>query len=223
MEILSPDSRNKNKEQPDSGTLAEGSACFMSVIFGAMIALSFVYAACAGTMDALSESVMSSASSAVELLLTLCGMICMWSGFMEIARRAGLTEKLSRFLSPLLSRLFPDIPRECEAFSYMTMNISANLLGLGNAATPLGLEAMRRLRALSDSDTASDSMVTFVVMNTASIQLLPTTVAALRHSYGARQPFDIILCVWVCSAAALAVGLISSAILRRRSCSTLSR
>jgi spore maturation protein A len=98
----------------------------------------------------------------------------------------------------------------------MAMNISANLLGLGNAATPLGLNAMRELRRLDDGDTASDSMVTFVVMNTASIQLLPTTVAALRRSYGSSNPFDVLVCVWITSALALAAGLLSSRFFSRR-------
>lgn len=195
----------------------------LGYIFGGMIALSFVFSAFAGNMEELSTGVLNSAGDAVQLLLTLTGMMCMWSGFMEIARRSGLMQRLARVLSPLLSRLFPDIERDSEAFSYITMNVSANLLGLGNAATPLGLSAMKKLRERSGSDTASDSMVTFVVMNTASIQLLPTTVASLRHSYGSQSPFDIIICVWVCSLVALCVGLVSSAILRRRTCRMLSR
>lgn len=195
----------------------EGSVVtILSYIFSAMIALSFVFAIFAGDVAQLSEGVLNSAEDAVMLLIKLSGMMCMWSGFMEIAKRSGLMKKLSRLLSPLLSRLFPDVGRDSDAFSYITMNVSANLLGLGNAATPLGLSAMCQLRALSDSDTASDSMVTFVVMNTASIQLLPTTVATLRHSYGSHSPFDIIVCVWITSAIALAVGLLTSRLLTRR-------
>ena len=131
----------------------------------------------------------------------------MWSGIMAIAKDAGLTEKLSRLFAPMLKKLFPDIDEHSDAFSYISMNISANLLGLGNAATPLGISAMRELKNTSQSNIATDSMVTFVVMNTASIQLLPTTVAVLRRSYGSASPFDVIFCVWISSAAALAVGL----------------
>lgn len=191
----------------------------MSYIFGAMIALSFIYALCAGNVGALSEGIPEAAANAVELLISISGMLCMWSGFMRIARDCGLIEKLSLLLAPLLRRLYPDVEPQSEVFGNISTNISANLLGLGNAATPPGLSAMRGMKRLG-CDTASDSMVTFVIMNTASIQLIPTTVAALRKSYGSAQPFDIILCVWVTSIAALTVGLLSSrlftAISRRR-------
>ena len=185
----------------------------MSYIFGAMIALSFLYAVISGNLSQLSSGIPEAATSAVELLISISGMLCMWSGFMRIAKDCGLIDKLARLFAPFLKRLYPDVAPESDAFRYISMNISANLLGLGNAATPLGLSAMRELRRINNSDTASDSMVTFVVMNTASIQLIPTTVAALRKSYGAQQPFDILLCVWMTSMTALAVGLISSRII----------
>ena len=188
---------------------------WMAYVFGVMIAVSFVFSLVTGSLSELSSGILDSADSAVELLIAISGMLCMWSGFMRIAKDCGLIEKLSRLFAPVLRRLYPDVAVESEAFRYMSMNISANLLGLGNAATPLGLNAMRELRRLNDSNTASDSMVTFVIMNTASIQLIPTTVAALRKSYGAQQPFDILLCVWITSAAALAVGLLSSSLIRR--------
>ena len=192
----------------------------MSYIFGVMIALGFLYALISGNMGALSEGIPEAAASAVELVISVSGMLCMWSGFMRIARDCGLTEKLAGLLAPLLRRLFPDVEPDSEAFGYISLNISANLLGLGNAATPPGLNAMRELRKRSGSDIASDSMITFVVMNTASIQLVPATVAALRKSFGSTQPFDIIICVWITSAVALTVGLASSklisALTRRR-------
>lgn len=182
----------------------------MSYIFGVMIALGFLYALISGNMGALSSGIPEAAASAVELLISVSGMLCMWSGFMRIAKDCGLTEKLAGLLAPLLRRLFPDIEPDSKAFGYISLNISANLLGLGNAATPPGLNAMRELRKRSGSDIASDSMITFVVMNTASIQLVPATVAALRKSFGSAQPFDIIICVWITSAVALTVGLASS-------------
>ena len=192
----------------------------MSYIFGVMIALGFLYALISGNMGALSAGIPEAAASAVELVISVSGMLCMWSGFMRIARDCGLTEKLAGLLAPLLRRLFPDVEPDSEAFGYISLNISANLLGLGNAATPPGLNAMRELRKRSGSDIASDSMITFVVMNTASIQLVPATVAALRKSFGSTQPFDIIICVWITSAVALTVGLASSklisALTRRR-------
>ena len=188
----------------------------MSYVFGVMLTASLAYALVAGNAGTLSQGLMDAAGSAIELLISISGMLCMWSGFMRIAKDCGLIEKLSRLFAPLLRKLYPDVPAESEALRYISMNISANLLGLGNAATPLGLNAMRQLRKLHDSDTASDSMVTFVVMNTASIQLLPTTVAALRKSCGSQNPFDILICVWITSALALSAALISSKLITRR-------
>ena len=188
----------------------------VSYIFGAMLTVSLVFSLIAGDVSALSQGIMDAAAAAIELLLSICGMLCMWSGFMRIAKDSGLIDRLSHLCSPVLRRLYPDVPPESDAFRYISMNISANLLGLGNAATPLGLNAMRELRRLSDSDMASDSMVTFVIMNTASIQLLPTTVAALRKSFGSEHPFDILVCVWITSALALTAALISSRLIMRR-------
>lgn len=188
----------------------------MSYVFGAMIAGGFLYALFSGGLSALSTGILDSAGDAIQLLISISGMLCMWSGFMRIAKDCGLIEKLSRLFAPVLRHLYPDVEPESDAFRYMSMNISANLLGLGNAATPLGLSAMRELKKRSDTDTATDSMITFVVMNTASIQLIPTTVAALRKSYGSQQPFDILVCVWLTSAAALTAGLLSSRLISRR-------
>ena len=185
----------------------------MAYVFGMMFTGSLIFALLTGSVGELSEGLLDSASSSVELMISITGMLCMWSGFMRIAKDCGLIDKLSALFAPLLRRLYPDVDVDSDAFRYISMNISANLLGLGNAATPLGLNAMRELRKLSDSDTASDSMITFVVMNTASLQLLPTTVAALRKSFGSAQPFDILTCVWMTSAAALAAGLISAKLL----------
>ncbi len=188
----------------------------ISYIFAGMITLSFVYAAVSGNMSALSQSVIDGAKEAVELLITLCGIMCMWSGFMEIANKGGLTKVFSKILAPVIKRLFPDVDEQSDAFSYITMNISANLLGLGNAATPLGLSAMRELKGERRLDTATDSMVTFVVLNTASIQLLPTTVASLRASFGSKSPFDVIFCVWISSIISVLVGLILAKTLKGR-------
>ena len=188
----------------------------VSYIFAGMIVLSFVYAAFSGNMAALAASVTDGAKEAVELLVTLCGIMCMWSGFMEIANKGGLTKIFAKIFSPLIKRLFPDVSEDSEAFSYITMNMSANLLGLGNAATPLGLSAMRELKGGRRLDTATDSMVTFVVLNTASIQLLPTTVASLRASYGSKSPFDVIFCVWISSLVSVCVGLFFAKTLKGR-------
>ena len=187
----------------------------MSYVFGAMIAISFVYAIVSGNIDQMSTGIPEAAGSAVELLISISGMLIMWSGFMRIAKDCGLIEKLSKVFAPLLRRLYPDVAVDSDAFRYISMNISANLLGLANAATPLGVKAMSELKKHSIGNRATDSMVTFVLMNTASIQLIPTTVAALRKSYGSNQPFDVLLCVWITSAAALTAALLSSTLIRR--------
>ena len=187
----------------------------MSYVFGAMIAVSFVYALFSGSLAQMSTGIPEAAGSAVELLISISGMLIMWSGFMRIAKDCGLIEKLSEWFAPLLKRMYPDVDTDSDAFRYISMNISANLLGLGNAATPLGIKAMNELKKRSPGNTATDSMVTFVLMNTASMQLIPTTVGALRKSYGSQQPFDILLCVWITSAAALTAALASSCLIRR--------
>lgn len=191
----------------------------LSYIFVFMIVVSVAGAVAFGNTDELSASIMDGAAQAIQLMISLCGMMCLWSGVMEVAKECGLTQKLSKLFAPLLNKLFPDVKEDSRAFSYMCMNISANLLGMANAATPLGLSAMKELKADMTDEKASDSMINFVVMNTASIQLLPTTVAALRSTYGSAQPFDIIFCVWVTSIVALIVGLTVSKIcckLRRK-------
>lgn len=179
----------------------------ISYIFVVMIAVSVIGSVILGTTAEVSGAVMDGAQSAVELIISICGMMCLWSGIMQVAKEAKLTQKLSKLFAPLLSRLFPDVSKDSKAFSLICMNVSANLLGLANAATPLGLQAMQELKAQSDTDVATDSMVNFVVLNTASIQLLPTTVAAMRDALGSHSPYDVIFCVWITSVVALFSGL----------------
>lgn len=181
----------------------------MNYIWAGMMVLSLIFAFLTGNTKAVSDAVLTGATDAVELIISILGILCFWSGLMEIAKRAGLTDMLARLFSPLLSPLFPDVPKESEAMRYMSLNISANLLGLGNAATPFGIEAMKELQRLNPiRDRASDSQLLFVVMNTASIQLLPTTLCAYRATYGSEKPFEILHCVWITSVIALAAGII---------------
>lgn len=134
--------------------------------------------------------------------------MCLWSGLMNIAIESGFTQVMSRLFAPLLRPLFPKLDKKSDAFNSITMNISANLLGLGNTATPFGLRAMEQLHTLNNKSTiASNEMVVFVVMNTASLQLLPTTLASLRQAYGSSNPFEVIVPIWISSVCALAVGL----------------
>ncbi len=180
----------------------------MNYIWAGMMFISLAVALITGSTKEVSDALLTGASDAVELLLGILGIMCFWSGLMEIAKRAKLTDMLARIFSPVLSRLFPNIPKNSEAMRYMSLNISANLLGLGNAATPFGLEAMKELQKINPiRDRATDSQLLFVVLNTASLQLLPTTLGAYRASYGSEKPFEIIPCVWITSVAALAVGI----------------
>lgn len=163
---------------------------------------SLFFAAFGGKMGEMSGAMLDKSGEAVELVLSLCGVICFWSGMMKIAERAGLVDKLARLLSPVVSFLFKGIEKGGKAAGLITMNIAANILGLGNASTPLGIAAMK---AIADEDksfdgsAASDNMIMLAVLNTASLQIIPTTASALRAAKGAAKPFDILPCVWIVS------------------------
>ena len=170
----------------------------MSVIWTGMVVLSVAYGLFAGNGPAVAAAAVEGAAAAVELCITMAGVMCLWMGVMEVMKRAGLAEKLSKLLRPILCRLYPDFKRDRETMDAISANVSANLLGLGNAATPLGIQAARRM-ATRTPGVASDSLCMLVVCNTASIQLIPTTVAALRLSAGCATPFDILPAVWLAS------------------------
>lgn len=155
----------------------------LNFIWSGIIVISVLCSVFLGNTGNLSKSLIESGSSSIELILTMAGILCLWSGIMKIAVESGLTAVFAKIFSPLLRPLFPKLDKNSDAFKSITMNISANLLGLGNAATPFGLKAMEQLHTLNNkSSTASNEMVIFVVMNTASLQLLPTTLAALRQA-----------------------------------------
>ncbi|WP_052446848.1 nucleoside recognition domain-containing protein [Candidatus Soleaferrea massiliensis] len=182
----------------------------MTWIFAGMIIISVVFALFTGRIEQVSQAAIGEASSAVELCLALMGTICFWNGLMKVADKAGLTEKISRLFSPVTKRLFKDLKSGGAAMKMVCMNMSANLLGLGNAATPLGIAAMREMEnECGASESASNAMIMFVVLNTASLQLIPTTVAALRLKNGSANPFDILPAVWVSSIASVASGVIA--------------
>lgn len=186
----------------------------MSVIWFLMVMLSIVSALLNNCTKVLGTSVLEGAASAITVSLSLAGSLCLWSGLLRVMERAGLTARLSQLLAPLLSRLFPETARDPEAMGHISANVSANLLGLGNAATPAGIAAAKRMRQLSGSDTASHELCRLIVLNTASIQLLPTTVAAVRAAAGCENPFDILPAVWLTSVCALAAGLVAARILQ---------
>lgn len=188
----------------------------LSYIWGFLIIISLICAFFTGNTSALAEGTLQGASDAITLLLTMAGIMCLWSGVMEIGERCGFTKAVSKILSPVLSLLFKGLDKSSKAYKSICMNISANLLGLGNAATPFGLAAMSELDTLNNRDeTASNEMILFVVMNTASIQLLPTMIGTLRQSFGSKTPFDILPAVWISSACALSVALILAVIFNK--------
>ena len=186
----------------------------MSVIWAAMVAVSVVCALCTGRIDAVASGALEGAAAAVELCLSMMGVMCLWMGVMEIMRRAGLSEKLARLLRPVLRWLYPDFAGDKAVMDNVAANVSANLLGLGNAATPLGMEAARLMSKRSPG-VASDSLCVLVVCNTASIQLIPTTVASVRAAAGCATPFDILPAVWFASAISLTVGITAAKLMAR--------
>ena len=167
-----------------------------------------------GTRGGLAPAALEGAGEAIQLGISMAGVLCLWMGVMEVMQRAGLAEKLARLLHPVLRRLFPDFARDRGTMDTIAANVSANLLGLGNAATPLGLEAARRMSRRTPG-VAGDSLCMLVVCNTASIQLIPTTVAAVRMAAGCQTPFDILPAVWVTSALSVLTGIGAAKLLAR--------
>lgn len=182
----------------------------MRYVIFVIICLSFIFSAVTGKMSELSAAVLTSCKDAVTLCISLCGTVCLWSGVMKVVERSGAVKKLSVVFARPLALLFPDIDRKGVAMQYIIMNFISNLLGLGNASTPLGIKAMNELKKEQNAGkTATRSMIMLVVMNTASVQFFPSTIAAIRASYGSSSPADIVPCVWIVSAIALGISVMS--------------
>lgn len=186
----------------------------MTWVWTGMVVLSVGYGILTGTVSAVGNAAMEGAAAAVELCLNMAGVICLWSGIMAVMKASGLSDGLSRLFRPVLSRLLPRASRDPETLAALSGNVSANLLGLGNAATPLGIRAARYMARGCDG-RASDELCLLVVLNTASIQLLPTTVAGVRSALGSDAPFDILPAVWLASALSVTAGLLSAKFLSR--------
>ncbi len=178
----------------------------LSFVCSAMLVISVLCGLFTGSGPALAAAVSEGAQAAVELALSLAGTICLWSGLSKVMEQIGATKALAQLFRPLLKLLFPEACREADTIGAISANFTANLLGLGNAATPLGLVAVKKLAKKAKSGVPTHEMCRFIILNTASVQLLPVTVAALRAAAGAEQPFDILPCVWLTSVCALAVG-----------------
>lgn len=189
----------------------------LNIIWPIFIIISVIYALIAGNIQHVSNEIFDSATSAVELTLTFFGTICLWNGLMEIAKNTSLINKLTKSLKPFVHFLFPELKNNKQAQEEISMNMVANLLGLGNAATPLGLKAMQTMqKENSEKETLTNSMAMFIVINTASMQLIPTNVIAIRSSLGSQEPSNIILQVWIATVIAATVGIISTKILMKR-------
>ena len=165
----------------------------VNIIWVLITVIGILFAMINGTMEEVNDAIFKGASEAVTLCIGLISVLVFWLGIMKIAEDAGLLEKLSQLFRPFVKRLFPEIPKDHPAMGYILSNMMANLFGLGNAATPLGIKAMEELKELNGGkDEASRSMITFLVINTASITLIPTTVIAIRMNYNAESPTDIV-------------------------------
>ncbi len=186
----------------------------MALIWTGMVGAAFLCALATGNAGALAGAALEGAAAAVQLCISMAGILCLWMGIMEIMRRAGMLEGLARLLRPILGRLFPEFRRDEEVMGAIAGNVSANLLGLGNAATPLGIEAARKM-ARKTPGVAGDSLCMLVVCNTASIQLIPSTVAGVRMAAGSAAPFDILPAVWLASVISVAVGICAAKLLAR--------
>lgn len=176
--------------------------------------LSVLFGVGTGRLQAVSRAAVLGASQAVELVIGIAGTMILWSGMMELVQRSGLGGHIQTCLQPLLRRLFGPISRDEGAMQLVSANVTANLLGLSNAATPIGLQAAKALRRV-EGERSTDGVLTFIVLNSASIQLIPTTVAAIRTELGAQNPFDIMPAVWAASLASVLVVLTASRILRK--------
>jgi spore maturation protein A len=189
----------------------------LNIIWPIFIIIAFIYAIFTGKVEEINNSIFESASNAVNLTITFFGTICLWNGIMQIAKNTTLINKLTKLLTPIMKYLFPEIEKNDEVHKEISMNMVANILGLGNAATPLGLKAMKTLQKSNlKKDTLSNSMAIFIIINTASIQLIPTTVIAIRSSLKSINPTSIIIPVWIATIVAAISAIITAKILMKK-------
>lgn len=186
----------------------------MSRVWFSMLLVSILCGLCMGKGQEVTTAALEGAGAGVELCLSMAGVLCLWMGVMEMMKRSGLSEKLAGLLRPLLRRLYPEFKHNHEVMGYISANVSANLLGLGNAATPMGLQGAK-LMARGQNGRASDALCMLVVCNTASIQLIPTTVASVRMAAGCETAFDILPAVWMASFISITVGIVTVKVLSR--------
>ena len=186
----------------------------LNKIWPLFIIISFSYAIFFGNLEQLNSAIFSSTSDAITLSIDLLGTICLWNGIMQVANKTSIIDKLTNLLSPIIKVLFPEMKKNKQVQKEISMNMIANILGLGNAATPLGLKAMKSMQKENlQKDTLSNSMLVFIVLNTASIQIIPTTVIAIRNSLGSSNPTAIVFPVWIATICAAVAAILATKVI----------
>ena len=186
----------------------------LNKIWPIFIIISFSYAILCSKLDSLNSAIFESTSDAVSLSISLLGTICLWNGIIQVANKSSIINKLTKILNPIIQILYPEMKKNKQAQKEISMNMVANILGLGNAATPLGLKAMKTMQKENPKkDTLSNSMIMFIVLNSASIQIIPTTVIAIRSSLGSSNPTSIVFPVWVATFCAATCGIVVTKLL----------
>lgn len=189
----------------------------VNIIWAALIFIAIIYSFFTGNVDTINNGILTHATSGFNLILEMMPLIVLWTGIMKIAEESGLLKVFSRMLNPLLSKLFPSLHKDHKALGYIASNIAANMLGLGSAATPFGLKAMEELQKDNPKkDTATDAMITFLVLNTGGVTLIPTTVIALRIMHGSANPTEIIITSIIATSISSISGLLLDYFIRRR-------
>lgn len=190
----------------------------MNYIWSIFIISSIIYAILAGNVEQINNNIFESCKSAVDLSITFLGTVCLWTGLMEIVKNTSIINKLKKMLNPVMKGLFPNIKKDEVVYEEISMNIIANILGLGNAATPMGLKAMDSLEKINkNKEKLSNEMMMLIILNTASIQLIPTTVIAIRSSLGSNNPSKIIVPVWIATICAAIAGIIATKVIIKNS------
>ena len=189
----------------------------LNKIWPLFIIVSLLFAIYSGNLQPINQAIFDSAAQTVQLCLSLLGTLCLWNGIMKIAIRTSLVKNLAKFLTPLISLLFPDIKEDEKIRKEISINMVANILGLGNASTPLGLKAMNSMQQKNkEKSKLNNSMAMFILINTASLQIIPTTVISVRSSLGSQNPTQIIFAVWTATIAAFLTAVISGKLLSKK-------
>lgn len=189
----------------------------LNIIWPIFIIISIIYALLSGNIENASNGIFDSMNSAVNLTLTFFGTICLWNGIMEIVKKTSLINILNKALSPFIKFLFPELKNNKQAKEEISMNMVTNFLGLGNASTPIGLQAMNTLQKdNTKKDTLSNSMIMFIIINIAAIQLIPTNVIAIRTSLGSTAPNSVIVPIWISTIFSAIFGIILTKILTHK-------